>query len=76
MTLTEAKHLERMVFVLGEIARGRSDCGRPLAAETSRQMAREVLGHCNRTWPGTTGPLGRVGRTVLSFPGDPDIELK
>lgn len=51
MTLTEAEHLERAIFVLGEIARGRVDNGRPLAAETARQMARDVLGHCNRNWP-------------------------
>jgi hypothetical protein len=29
--------------VLKEIALGRKDCGRPLAAEVARQKAREVL---------------------------------
>lgn len=37
--------------VLGEIARGRSDCGRPLAAETARQKAREVLDKHGFSWP-------------------------
>ncbi len=50
MSLSE-EALERFVFVLGEIARGRCDCGRPLAAETSRQMARDVLSYYGAQWP-------------------------
>lgn len=37
--------------VLGLIAQGRLDCGRPLAAETARQMAREALHAAGRSWP-------------------------
>lgn len=37
--------------VLGEIARGRKDNGRPLAAETARQMARNVLDEQGFKWP-------------------------
>ena len=36
----------RFATVLDQIARGRDD-GRPLAAETARQMARDVLEECN-----------------------------
>lgn len=43
--------LEMMAKVLGEIARGRKDNGRPLAAETSRQMARECLDYLDLEWP-------------------------
>ena len=42
---------EHFVYVLGEIARGRCDNDRPLAAETSRQMARHVLSLYNVEWP-------------------------
>ena len=42
--------IERMKFLLGEIARGRFDNGRPLAAEVSRQMARDVLLICDLSW--------------------------
>lgn len=49
--MTEWGKLECMAFVLGEIARGRIDNGRPLAAETSRQMARTVLGMVGLGWP-------------------------
>ena len=45
--------MQIFVYVLGEIARGRCDNGRPLAAEESRQMAREALLRCNLTWPET-----------------------
>jgi len=41
----------RFAEVLGEIARGRSDNGRPLPAETARQMAREVLDEQGFRWP-------------------------
>lgn len=36
---------------LGEIARGRKDCGRPLAAEAARQIARRALGRQGIGWP-------------------------
>ena len=49
--MSEWEKLERMAFVLGEIARGRCDNGRPLAAETSRQMARTVLDMTGLGWP-------------------------
>lgn len=51
LLLEAAEVLDRFEFVLGEIARGRCDCGRPLAAETSRQMAREVLSRHGYDWP-------------------------
>lgn len=41
----------KFVEVLGKIARGRADCGRPLAGETSRQLAREVMHECGVAWP-------------------------
>lgn len=41
----------RFVEALGRIARGRSDNGRPLAAEIARQMAREVMDECGVHWP-------------------------
>lgn len=41
----------RFAEVLGEIARGRPDNGRPIAAETARQKAREVLAELGFTWP-------------------------
>ncbi len=41
----------RFVEVLGKIAHGRMDNGRPLAAETARQLARDVLVECAiTTW--------------------------
>lgn len=49
--MTDWEKMERMAFVLGEIARGRADNGRPLAAETSRQMARNVLSALDLGWP-------------------------
>jgi hypothetical protein len=49
--MTEWEKLERMAFVLGEIALGRCDNERPLAAETSRQMARTVLDMIGLGWP-------------------------
>ena len=51
MTMLDAEAQERFTFVLGEIARGRCDNARPLAAEVSRQMAREVLGRHSLEWP-------------------------
>jgi hypothetical protein len=47
----------RFVEVVGEIARGRKDNGRPLAAETARQMAREVLDELGFVWPPEKGKL-------------------
>lgn len=41
----------KLVEVLGKIARGRTDCGRPIAAETARQMARDVMLECGVHWP-------------------------
>lgn len=41
----------RFVEVLGKIARGREDNGRPLAAETARQLARDVMVECEVHWP-------------------------
>lgn len=49
--MSDWEKLERMAFVLGEIARGRVDNGRPLNAETSRQMARTVLTMLELGWP-------------------------
>ena len=49
--MTDLEKFERIAFVLGEIARGRCDDGRPLAAETSRQMARTVLTMLALGWP-------------------------
>jgi hypothetical protein len=49
--MTDWEKIERLHYVLGEIARGRCDNGRPLAAETSRQMAREALGRVGLGWP-------------------------
>lgn len=43
--------VERMTYVLQEIARGRCDSGRPLAAEIARQMSRDVLARLNIPWP-------------------------
>lgn len=43
--------LEVMSAVLGEIARGRKDNGRPLGGETARQMARECLDSLDLEWP-------------------------
>lgn len=42
---------DMLTLVLGEIARGRCDNGRPLAAETARQMAREALAQNDLPWP-------------------------
>jgi hypothetical protein len=43
--------IDRFVEVLGQIARGRADGGRPLAGEDARQMAREALIACGYGWP-------------------------
>jgi len=48
------KHMhdyDRLVMAMKEIAAGRLDCGRPLAAETSRQIARKVLVSIGEGWP-------------------------
>lgn len=49
--MDERERLELLTYVMGEIARGRFDNGRPLAAETSRQMARDVFSRCGLEWP-------------------------
>ncbi len=41
----------RFVEALGRIARGREDNGRPLSAETARQLARDVMLECGIHWP-------------------------
>ena len=48
----------RFAEVLGQIAHGRTDCGRPLAAEIARQMARDVLVECDiNAWSPKGAPL-------------------
>ena len=42
------------IEALAAIARGRSDCGRPLGSETSRQIARMTLVAIGHPW-GTEG---------------------
>lgn len=39
-----------MLDALRIVALGRMDCGRPLAAETSRQVARRALTALGETW--------------------------
>jgi hypothetical protein len=41
-----------LLEALMRIAQGRTDCGRPLAAETSRQIAREALVKAGVSWLG------------------------
>lgn len=43
---------EALLRCVRMIARGRADCGKPLAAEVSRQMAREILTQHHLPWPG------------------------
>lgn len=50
----------QMAIALAEIARGRDDNGRPLAAEDARQKARSVLIDCGLDW-------GHVLRTAEEF---------
>ena len=45
-----AERIEVLEAALGEIARGRNDCGRPLAAETARQLARDALIRLGAGW--------------------------
>lgn len=40
-----------MLVAIGEIARGRPDCGRPISSEKARQMARGVLTAHGLSWP-------------------------
>lgn len=52
---SEARHVERlrnlqMKATLQRIARGRLDNGRPLAAETVRQAARNLLQEMGERW--------------------------
>ncbi|WP_398470950.1 hypothetical protein, partial [Tardiphaga sp.] len=60
----EAESLIRMAESLGQIARGRSDNGRPLAAENARQIARNVLIELDLTWPKVQPPRIKV-KTAL-----------
>jgi hypothetical protein len=46
-----ADQAQLLVIALGAIARGRADCGRPLAAETARQLARAAMIECGLQWP-------------------------
>lgn len=39
-----------LAVALSRIALGRTDNGRPLAAETSRQIAREAITACGMDW--------------------------
>lgn len=47
-----ARRMIEMQRALAIIARGRTDCGRPLAAEVARQTAREVLSRFGSGWGG------------------------
>ena len=50
--LGKLKEHGRMLTALGLIARGRADCGRALAAEDARQLARDALDELGLRWPG------------------------
>lgn len=50
MTVAEKEFLTRLLDVAVRIARGRHDCGRPLAAEVARQLAREALTKLGEKW--------------------------
>ena len=50
MTADERIFTGRLLDVAVRIARGRHDCGRPLAAETARQLAREALTKLGEDW--------------------------
>ena len=43
MTVNERRVLVKMMTAVQRIANGRTDCGRPLAAEVARQIARAAL---------------------------------
>lgn len=46
-----ARHVALLTRTLQQIARGRPDNGRPLAAEDARQFAREALIKVGLRWP-------------------------
>jgi hypothetical protein len=56
--MTESE-VARLILTLAKIARGRGDSGRPLAGETARQLARDVLIEQGITWPRQRDP-GKV----------------
>jgi hypothetical protein len=39
-----------LILALRAIARGRTDCGRPLNGEAARQVARRALNECGIGW--------------------------
>lgn len=43
---------DKVLAALRAIAKGRADCGRPLAAEKARQIARECLVAIGEDWRG------------------------
>lgn len=50
MTTDQLKAMDMMINALRNIAVGRIDNGRPLAAETSRQKSRKVLASVGVNW--------------------------
>lgn len=49
-----------VVSALQKIALGRGDCGRPIAAENARQLARNTLIDVGERWAIAANPKGRV----------------
>lgn len=49
-TITLAEQIGTILIALGAIARGRTDCGRPLAGETARLLAREAFVESGLDW--------------------------
>jgi hypothetical protein len=69
MTSTEHNDL---IEALGQIARGRPDNGRPIAAEVARQMARDVFIKLSLAWPKVQPPriikresINEVDETIM-----------
>lgn len=50
MSLLEQEFITKLLTVVTRIALGRHDCGRPLAAEVARQLARETLTELGEGW--------------------------
>lgn len=50
MTVKDREWMVRLLTTVQRIAQGRLDCGRPLSAETSRQIARDTLIELGETW--------------------------
>jgi len=50
VTIKEREFIARLLDVAVRIARGRHDCGRPLAAEAARQLARDALTKLGEDW--------------------------